>query len=243
MDPPRPPPVHVTPTTSNSEEDDLPLNIPSGNEQEQRDASPRRPARQPARRPAPPDLEEALTRLTQTVQAMVNHRPAPEPAAADAPADPAFRWDTLRSPLEVTVPLPSEGVVQRIAAGLFAKLQSGVLTGRDQHEARFTLDILADWTDMDQELRTRVFQRINIYAIVATHGWPTAIAVTLTTHNNSHCILPQGVTPVVQQRQQTQRSGGRRQNNNQAPVQAAAAPVPAPAPAPARGGRCGNRRQ
>lgn len=31
---------------------------------------------------------------------------------------------------------------------------------------------------MDQELRTRVFQRLNIYAIVATLGWPTAIAAT-----------------------------------------------------------------
>lgn len=33
--------------------------------------------------------------------------------------------------------------------------------------------MLGDWEDKDEELRTRVFQRVNLYAFVATHGWPT----------------------------------------------------------------------
>lgn len=40
---------------------------------------------------------------------------------------------------------------------------------------------MVNWEDMDEELRTRVFQRVNLYAIVAAHGWPTAIAATTVT--------------------------------------------------------------
>lgn len=120
-------------------------------------------------------------------------RPPPAQPAANVEEDPAFNWNALRSPLEATFPLPATGVVQRIAAGLFAKVQSGVLTGRDQREARFVLDILADWPDMDNELRTRVFQRVNVYVIVATHGWPTAIVATATSHNDLQCVLPPGI--------------------------------------------------
>lgn len=161
--------------------------------------SPRR--RPPPRRPNPPDLEDALTRLTQTVERMVAHQ-QPAPAAAEVAEDPAFNWNALRSPLEVTFPLPPTGVVQRVAAELFAKLQAGAITGRDQHEARFVLDIIADWEDLDQELRARVFQRLNIYAIVAAHGWPTAIAASAASTPNTICVLPPGVLPVQQNRQQ-----------------------------------------
>lgn len=125
--------------------------------------------------------------------------------------------------------------MQRIAAGLYAKLQAGLT-----HEARFALDVLPDWVDMEVDLRTRVFQRINLYAIVATHGWPTAIAATTASTNSLQCFLPPGVQPVVQQPkqdQQRQQGGGRRANRQvQQPV---APPAPAPvAPAPAaRGGR------
>lgn len=133
---------------------------------------------------------------------------APPPEVEE---DPAYNWNALRSPLDAKFALPPTGVVQRIAAGLFAKVQTGVLTGRDQREARFVLDILADWPDMDAELRTRVFQRLNVYAIVATHGWPTAIAATAASHNYLQCLLPPGVQPVVQRQQQ--RQGGRRRGN------------------------------
>lgn len=191
---PRPPRVHVTP----SSEDDIVVH--TDEEGEPVDAgSPRRRPVAP-RRPAPPDLEDALTRLTQTVERLVTERPAPPPAAADVAEDPAFNWEALHSPLDTTFPLPSTGVVQRVAAGLFAKLQSGAITGRDQHEARFVLDILADWPDLEDDLRTRIFQRLNLYAIVAAHGWPTAIAASAASTSNLVCVLPPGVTPVQQQR-------------------------------------------
>lgn len=235
--PPRPPPVHATPP---SDDDGV---QPSTDNEEQVDASPRRPA---PRRPAAPDLEDALTRLTQTVERMAAIQQRPPEPGVDVNEDPDFNWASLRSPLETTFPLPSTGVVQRIAAGLFAKLQAGLLSGRDHHEARFVLDILSDWEDMDVELRTRVFQRLNVYAIVATHGWATAIAATTASTNSLQCVLPPGVQPVIQQarqqqpRQQQQR-GGRRGNRIAQPAPLAPAPAP-PAPAPAaRGGR--NRRR
>lgn len=235
-DPPRPRPVHATPP---SEDDPV---ARTDDEAEPQDAGTPR-ARRPAapRRPNPPDLEVALTRLAQTVERLVTERPAAAPLN-DVAEDPAFNWDALRSPLENTFPLPSTGVVQRIAAGLFAKLQSGAITGRDQHEARFVLDILAVWPDLDDELRARVFKRLNLYAIVAAHGWPTAIAASAASTSNAACMLPPGVVPVQQHQgrqqrepQQRGRQGGRRQANQQAP--APAAPAPAPAPAPAQRGR------
>lgn len=144
--------------------------------------------------------------------------------------------------MEATFPLPNVGVVQRIAAGLFAKLQAGVISGLDAHESRFALDILSDWEDMEPELRVRVFQRVNLYAIVATHGWPTAIAATAASTNSMQCFLPPGVQPVAQQPRPTpQRQGGGRRANRQ-PQQQVAQQAPAPAaPAPAQRGR--NRRR
>lgn len=198
-------------------------------ESEPRDASPRR--RPAPRRPNPPDFEDALTRLTQTVDRMVAHQ-QPAPAAAEVAEDPAFNWESLRSPLEATFPLPTTGVVQRVAAGLFAKFQSGGLTGRDQHEARFVLDILADWDDLYQELRTRIFQRLNIYAIVAAHGWPTAIAASEASTSNTVYVLPPGVVPVQRTRQQQPQRQAQRGSRCQANRPAAAPAVPAPAPAP-----------
>lgn len=153
MGPPKPPPVHVTPVSSASDRDQ------NATDDEQRDASPRR--RPPPRRPAAPDLEDALTRLTQTVQQMVTHQQQPAAPAPghplNPPEDPNFNWAALRSPLETPFPMPPTGTVQRIVAGLFAKIQSGGLTGRDLHEARFAVDMMADWEDMDEELRSRVF--------------------------------------------------------------------------------------
>lgn len=140
-----------------------------------------------------------LTRLTQTVERMVAIQQRPAEPAADVAEDPDFNWFDLRSPLEATFSLPNTGIVQRIAAGLFAKLQAGLLRGRDQHEARFVLDMILDWDDMDVELRARVFQRLNVYAIVATHGWPTAVVATAASKNSLQCFLPPGIQPVVQQ--------------------------------------------
>lgn len=82
MEAPRPPRVHATPTTEYDIRPDR-----TDDEGEPRDASPRR--RPPQRRPNPPDLEDALTRLTQTVERMVAHQ-QPAPAAAEVAEDPAF---------------------------------------------------------------------------------------------------------------------------------------------------------
>lgn len=170
--------------------------------------------------------EDALTQLTQTVERMVAHQNQPAPAVAE---DPAFNWNALRSPLEVTFPLPPTGVVQRVAAGLFAKLQAGAITGRDQHEARF---ILADWEGLDQELRN---EGLPATEHLCHRGCPRLASAASTT--NTICVLPPGVQPVQQNRQQQpQRQaqrGGRRAANRPAAV-----PTAAPAPAQlARGGR------
>lgn len=116
-----------------------------------------------------------------------------QPAPLYVAEDPEFNWYALRSPLEATSPLPNTGVVQRIVAGLFTKLQAGILTGRDQHEARLVLDMICDWEDMDNELCTRDFQRLNVYAVDATHGWLTAIAATAASTNSTQCFLQPGV--------------------------------------------------
>lgn len=234
MNPPLPPPVHITPNSSASDRD-------RGTDDEQRDASPRR--RPPPRRPAAPDLEDALTRLTQTVQQMVTHQQQPQAPApgTNPPEDPNFNWEALRSPLETPFVMPPTGTVQRIVAGLFAKIQTGGLTGRDLHEAKFAVDMMADWIDMDDELRNRVFQRVNLYAIVAAHGWPTAIAATTVSTNPLVCVLPPGIQPITSQRQrqpqQPAARGGRQRNQQPAAEAPAPAPAPPVAPAPARRGR------
>lgn len=193
-------PPHVTPPSDGSSASQE-LNVTQNSQDEPADAG--SPNRNRGRRPAAPDLEDALTRLTQTAERMAAcQRPQPAAAPAEVEEDPAFQWNALRSPLDATFPLPATGVVQRIAAGLYAKVQTGVLTGRDQREARFVLDMLADWPEMDLELRTRIFQRLNVYAIVATHGWATAIAATAASHNDLQCVLPPGLQPVVQRQQQ-----------------------------------------
>lgn len=236
-DVPPPAPEHRTPSSEEDVPDQNVTQESQASQDQPSDAgSPRRPRR------GQPDLEDALTRLTQTVERMAAvQRPQQPAAVADIAEDPNFNWNALRSPLEATFPLPAVGMVQRIAAGLYAKVQVGIFTGRDQREARFVLDMMADWPEMDAELKTRVFQRLNVYAIVATHGWPTAIAATAASNDNTQCFLPPGVQPVVQQpRQQQQRRGGGRRANVDA-----AAPQPVQPPQPqqtARAGRGGGRR-
>lgn len=84
-------------------------------------------------------------------------------------------------------------------------------------------------------MRNIAFQRLNIYTIVATYGWPTAVQATPFNY-----LLPPRVTPVQIQRanNNNQQRGGRR-GYQQRQQQAATAPAqsPAPAPAPARGVR------
>lgn len=67
---------------------------------------------------------------------------APAPGVPAEPrADPDFNWDRLALPSETNFPVPGDGTIQRMATSLFAKLPN--LTGRDQHEARFVLQVIS----------------------------------------------------------------------------------------------------
>lgn len=68
--------------------------------------------------------------------------------------------------------MPDTGVVQRIAVHLIARLPT--MAARDQHDARF-VSAGSDWPDLDDDMRNIVYQRLNLYTIVATYGWPTKI--------------------------------------------------------------------
>lgn len=61
-------------------------------------------------------------------------------------------------------------MVQRMVTSLFAKLP--LLTGRDQHEARYVQQVTSMWPDLTEEDRVWVFQRLNVYCIVAALSWP-----------------------------------------------------------------------
>lgn len=143
-------------------------------------------------------------------------------------------------------PVPSTGIVQRIAADLLACLPS--MAAIDQHDARFVLCMAADWLDLDDDTRNIVFKRLNIYTIVATYGWPTAIASsTAVQATPTNYLLPPGVHPVQHQRgeqgpQRNQKQwGNRRRQPAQAPAPDPVQP-PAPASAAARGRGGGRRR-
>lgn len=92
-------------------------------------------------------------------------------------------------------------------------------------------------------MRNIAFQRLNIYTIVATYGWTTAIASSTAVQATPfNYLLPPGVTPVqIQQaNNNNQQRGGRRgyqQQQQAAALAAAPAQAPASAPAPARGVR------
>lgn len=224
--------------------DQLPLDEDEpDNFDEPHDATPRRPARRQAREREQPEVEDVLTQLTNTlVDVQRNLRQAaavaPAPAEEHAP-DPNFNWNFLRTPAETWFPVPGLGSVQRIAADLLARLPT--MAARDQHDARFVLAVVSDWPDLDNQMKELVFQQLNLYAIVANYGWPTAIqASTVVSAAPPNLLLPPGMLPVQrtqqprreqqQPRQQQQQQGCRNRQQQQQPP-------PAPAPAPARQGR------
>lgn len=147
--------------------------------QEQQDVTPRRnPSRaQQQRQPERPEIENVLTQLTQEILTMrreVAANQTQQAQLADVPEDPNFDCVLLKLPAETKFPVPGTGIAQRIAADLLARLPT--LAARDQHDARFVLAVISDWDDLDDEMRNIAFQSLNIYTIVATYGWPTAIA-------------------------------------------------------------------
>lgn len=107
--------------------------------------------RQPAgRRANPPDLQDVVTQQTEILENMMRALQRAQPAAqqdpAETPPDPNFAWDRLCLPSETNFRVPGEGMVQRMATSLFAKLPT--LSGRDQHEARFILQVTSLWPDL-----------------------------------------------------------------------------------------------
>lgn len=200
--------------------------------------SPERRPRQPRADREPPQIEDVLTQQTAVLARMMEQlqnrdaQPRAPPAndPADPPEDPNFVWERLTLPSETNFTVPSTGMVQHMATSLFARVPT--LTGRDQHKARFVLQVVSLWPDLTPADRQWVFQRLNVYSIVAALGWPAATAACASSTATIDYVLPPGV--ILSQREQRVPRMNRGQN-----VQPVAAAVPAPAPVqPAqRGGR------
>lgn len=156
------------------------------------------PNNSPERRrrvPAPPELQEQLTQLTQTVNAFVlaQARAAPQCAQVNSPEQPPpdFHWNRLLQPSPTNFPAPTEVQVQHIATGLLTKLP--LLTGQDHHEVQFVVSMLSDYQHLPEELANLVYQRANLLSIAVHHGWHNAIAASATSTPAS-AILQGGVS-------------------------------------------------
>lgn len=147
--------------------------------------------------------------------------PSRQPAAHDQ-ADPNFVWERLAMPSETNFVVPSTGMVQHMATSLFSKVP--LLTGRDQHEARFVLQVVSLWPDLTPADHQWAFQRLNVYCIVAALGWPGATAACASSTATTDFVLPPGVV-LPQQPQRAPRM--QRDRNPQQQPAAAAAPAPA----------------
>lgn len=160
-----------------------------------------------------------------------------QPVQQQDPAEPLPDPHRLCLPPETNFRDPGEGMIQRMATSLFAKLP--LLTGRDHHEARFILQVTSLWPDLNDEDRVWTFQRLNVYCIVAALGWPAATAACASSTATTDIVLPPGL---VLPQPEAPRLRNRRNNRDQ---QAAATPSPAPEAVPqqpSRQQRC-NRNQ
>lgn len=87
------------------------------------------------------------------------------------PQDPAYDLNRLRQPMATSFPVPCcVERVQHMASELLARLPT--LAGRGQKEATIVLNMTADWPGLDDEGRNIVYQRLYLYALVASYGWP-----------------------------------------------------------------------
>lgn len=156
------------------------------------DEAPRAP-REPQERD-PPDLHDFVTQQTEILAGMLAERRARQAApiqpanVVEPPADPHFDWSRLMLPAETSFQVPGDGQVQRMASSLFARVPT--LTCRDQHEARFVLQVISLWPDLDDEERKWAFQRLNVYCIVAALGWAAATAACASTSATTDFVLP-----------------------------------------------------
>lgn len=121
------------------------------------DEAPSEP-RQPRERD-PPDLQDVVTQQTEILAGMLRARQA-QPAApavnpAEPPVDPNFNLARLVLPPETNHQVPGDGLVQRMATSLFARVP--ILAGCDQHEARFVLHVISLWPDLNDEERVWAF--------------------------------------------------------------------------------------
>lgn len=130
--------------------------------------------------PPPPDLQDVLTQQTAILRELGREvldnrqQAAQQPADPDfVRADPNFNWNLMALPAETNFPLPCESKVQEIAAGLLARIP--FMQGRDLYDAKFMLRFLSMWPDLTDADRKDIFQRLNVYAIVANVGWPTPL--------------------------------------------------------------------
>lgn len=121
--------------------------------------APRAP-RQP-RESDPPDLHDVVTQETQIHAGMLAElrarqaQPLQPANAAEPPADPNFDWSRQVLPAETSLQVPGDGQVQRMASSLFARVPT--LAGRGQHEARFVLQVMSLWPDLDEEEKKWAF--------------------------------------------------------------------------------------
>lgn len=173
-------PVHVTPQDESVIVDELPR-APCQQQQQERD---------------PTDLQDVLTQHTEVLAGMLaelraRQGPAPVANAAEPPEDPDLDWSRLVLPPETSFQVPGNGQVQRMASSLLARVPT--LAGRDQHEARFVLQVVSLWPDLLEEERFWAFQRLNVYCIVAALGWPQALAACASTSVSTDFVLPPGV--------------------------------------------------
>lgn len=153
---------------------------------------PRAPRQQPPPERDPPDIQDVLTQQTEVHAGMLAElraRQAPAAAAVNAaepPEDLDFDWTRLVQPPETSFQVPGNGQVQRMAASLLTRLPT--MAGRDQHEARFVLQVVSLWPDLQDEERFWVFQRLYVYCIVAALGWPQATAACASTSASTDYI-------------------------------------------------------
>lgn len=128
---PAAPPVHRTPPDQIL--DDIVIN--------EEPRAPRKP-----RERDPPDLHDVVTQQTEIIAGMLaklrarQALPLQPGNVAEPPADPNFDWSRLVFPAETSFQVPGDGQVQRMASSLFARLPT--LAGRDQHDARFLLQVI-----------------------------------------------------------------------------------------------------
>lgn len=117
------------------------------------DELPRAP-REPRERD-PPDLQDVVTQQTEILAGMLaelrarQNQPIQAAPAMEPVADPNFDWSRLVLPPETSFQVPGDGQVQRMASSLLARVPT--LAGRDQHEARFVLQVMSLWPDLDEE--------------------------------------------------------------------------------------------